>query len=293
MQTGPLTTDKPEEKLKGQYNGIWIADRRFRASLRLLRHIQETIIAEHISVLGNKEEEKNLHLGYLQMFNISHSTFQLIRKEKRRYPSLEEWQGVEGKLITLSSKLSRRQLQRVQLRQSSWILVFGGFCLLLSAMALLWIALNTCDNCYPAWLACAIPLSAIFGALGSIAFIYVYALSTQLDSELDATSPPMVVIRVLMGALFAMILSLPFWYNSFYKFGHILDPSPKDQQPELKDVMALLFPFVIGFSTPLVLSILNRLVESVQTLFGVRPHPNHAGLSRSIEGRSDDNDGKN
>src|SRR5262249_10981146 len=49
------------------------------------------------------------------------------------------------------------------------------------------------------------------------------------------------------------------------------DPSKLDEatKPKGTDGLFLLLPFLLGFSTPLVLSILNRWIESIQTFFGI------------------------
>src|SRR5713226_4699478 len=107
--------------------------------------------------------------------------------------------------------------------------------------------------------------------------------------------------------LFAVILTLPFGFQAFQRFSQSLSavaspntqstPSPNTQVPQasnsggstpsnsggstpslstpvppadLRDGLMLLLPFILGFSTPLVLSVLNRFVQSAQSFFGVQ-----------------------
>jgi hypothetical protein len=101
------------------------------------------------------------------------------------------------------------------------------------------------------------------GALGSMAFILVNALGIQVDPTVDVTDRDSTMFRVLLGALFSVILTLPFGFPTFEEFLKSL----KNVDP--KDGALLLMPFLFGFSTSLVLTILNRLVDAVQTFFGV------------------------
>jgi hypothetical protein len=116
-------------------------------------------------------------------------------------------------------------------------------------------------------LACFIIWSATTGALGSTAFLYVNALSIQVDPKVDLTSRTLVTMRLILGALFAVVLTVPFGFAGFYKFGH--DFLIPNQSIEFKDSVLLLLPFMLGFSTPLALSILGRFIQSVRTFFGL------------------------
>jgi len=71
-----------------------------------------------------------------------------------------------------------------------------------------------------------------------------------------------------------MIISLPFHYPIFFKFEHNLkaitngaENFPQNMSNMDVNSFLLILPFVFGFSTPLVLCILSRLVESVRALF--------------------------
>jgi hypothetical protein len=130
------------------------------------------------------------------------------------------------------------------------------------------IALSGSQDYKVLFIACFISWLATMGGLGSAAFIYVNALSIQVDPTVDVISLPLVMMRVVLGALFAVILALPFGYQSFQKFGQNL--FVPNSTVDLSEGLLLLLPFILGFSTPLVLSILNRFVQSAQTFFGVR-----------------------
>jgi hypothetical protein len=106
------------------------------------------------------------------------------------------------------------------------------------------------------------------GALGSAAFVYVNALSIQVDPTVNVISIALIRMRLLLGALFALMLALPFGLASFHSLSKSL--TSLSSNIDIKEGSLLLLPFLLGFSTPLVLSILNRMVVSIQAFFGVQ-----------------------
>jgi hypothetical protein len=117
------------------------------------------------------------------------------------------------------------------------------------------------------------------GAIGSISFLGMNALSVQDDATFDLTNTKLLVLRITLGSLFGVVLALPFGFNSFTGFiGQLLSPNlassgsggvPATSAAGLTlDSLMLLLPFILGFSTSLVILILNRFVESVETFFG-------------------------
>jgi hypothetical protein len=128
--------------------------------------------------------------------------------------------------------------------------------------------------CYIVWL-------IGLGAVGAIAFISVNALSLQSDVTFDITNRRLLAIRIVLGSLFGVVLSIPFGFSSFVEFcTSILKPSQaasaqialssQDAKSITVGAILLLMPFILGFSTSLVILILNRLVESVAVFFGER-----------------------
>jgi hypothetical protein len=107
------------------------------------------------------------------------------------------------------------------------------------------------------------------GAMGAIAFLYVNALALQIDSSVDVASSGFSLMRVILGALFGLVIGLPLGRDSFLRFCDVL--AGRTTETDDSDGLLLLLPFVLGFSTPLVLSVLNRTVESLQSLFGITP----------------------
>jgi hypothetical protein len=128
--------------------------------------------------------------------------------------------------------------------------------------------------CYLMWIGC-------LGGLGAIAFVSINALAIQTDATFDLTNRRLIQIRIVLGALFGVVLSIPFGFPDFVEFCQSIADSQlvktivsvgatevKDGEIFTKRAGLLLLPFILGFSTPLVVLVLNRFVDGVSTLFG-------------------------
>jgi hypothetical protein len=83
---------------------------------------------------------------------------------------------------------------------------------------------------------------------------------------MDVTDENILSIRVILGALFAF-LTLPIGgrsvlvvYETFLETHSI---------PPIEDWIIVLLPFMFGFSTTLVLTIFNRIIGGISTVFGI------------------------
>lgn len=80
------------------------------------------------------------------------------------------------------------------------------------------------------------------------------------------------MIRITLGALFGLMLTLPFGFDYFMDFCKAVTMAGDSKggvKPSLTvPAVMLVLPFILGFSTSLVILILNRLVTAVQGFFG-------------------------
>lgn len=111
------------------------------------------------------------------------------------------------------------------------------------------------------------------GSMGAAASIGMNALSVQDDATFDLSVGKFLWLRVALGALFGTLLTIPWAFPVFQEFVTALGKSTSsggvDVTPEqLKQAAYLLAPFILGFSTSLVILVLTRFVEAVQTIFG-------------------------
>ena len=114
---------------------------------------------------------------------------------------------------------------------------------------------------------------ASLGAIGSITFIAMNALSIQDDITFEITNTRLILIRISVGVLFAVLLFLPFGDLGFLNFcKEIWKPSifhVSDSNVIMRQAASLLLPFVLGFSTSLVILIMSRMIDAVEVLFGI------------------------
>jgi hypothetical protein len=117
------------------------------------------------------------------------------------------------------------------------------------------------------------------GCMGAVAFIGMNAISAQDDITFDLSNMRLMILRVVLGGLFALVLTLPFGSERFISFRYIIGTGAKSDSETggntLAQILMLTMPFLLGFSTSLVILILNQLVESVQAFFGRRPGAAH------------------
>ena len=115
------------------------------------------------------------------------------------------------------------------------------------------------------------------GAIGASASIGMNALSVQEDATFDISNGKFLWLRLLLGALLGTMLTFPWAFPVFQAFVRGLLASPAAevdiQQEQFKQALWLLMPFVLGFSTSLVILVLSRAVEAVQTFFGKTEKP--------------------
>jgi|KBSSwiStaDraftv2_1062776.scaffolds.fasta_scaffold37159_6 hypothetical protein len=237
-----------------------INDPEFIAQLEQLLALRSFLTRQAISLSGLASTS---HLNMLR----------LAKRGGGRSPTAEEWQLLDQNTEALFGLLSEPMRRRFLSSQiPAWVtqtaMVLG--CVAVLAFVSGYIVPAKVDIPELLLMHFLIWVGAL-GAIGSIAFIGMNALAVQDDATFDLTNERLIVLRVVLGALFAVVLTLPFGFAYFQQFLRDLggDIKPVTDATELlKRAVMLLLPFILGFSTTLVIMILNRLVEAVQTLFG-------------------------
>lgn len=232
----------------------------FISQLDKLRRLRNFIVSQNI-------KETNDQVSKLAIVDLG--TLNSIKYgENGRQPSDSEWDELNGKLQYFYSLLNETDRRKFHFKLAVPMLkVTPAALVFFSIFFLIWPNLVEffLAGPVPGWISKAAFLGWIVtvGALGSMAFILVNALGIQVDPTVDVTDRDSTMFRILLGALFSVILTVPFGYPIFDKF------LKGDLGADPKEGALLLMPFLFGFSTSLVLTILNRLVEGVQTFFGV------------------------
>ncbi len=116
------------------------------------------------------------------------------------------------------------------------------------------------------------------GGLGVCAFFGTSLLS-QLGSDVAddpskwkerITDPNYLQTRLMVGILFAFVLGLPFGRYSLSFIANSISAPPTGELLPTSAIPKILAPFLFGFSTSLVLIMLERLIDTLKTLVGVQ-----------------------
>jgi hypothetical protein len=259
-----------------------INDARFYKDIRLLINLRGFLIKEVEGL--TPEQSEAIKLGSL-------NDLALVKRNSGRRPTAVEWDKVEVLTQNMYSMLSEPLRKKFALGEVSlWFMAVPIFLVLMAAFVLsIGIYYRGLDNpgrssdvflWYLGWV-------IALGGMGSIAFISMNSLSVQQDATFDMTNGRLLLLRIITGALFAMVLSVPFGAPQFIAFLDSVIASAKPAVAAvatasapasgkvgatvLQQSLYLILPFVLGFSTSLVILIMNRLVEAAQTFFGKGP----------------------
>jgi hypothetical protein len=240
-----------------------ISDEQFMRDVETLKDLRSFMIQQAISL-------KSSEGGWISLGRLN----ELRYDRKGRFPYPEEWAQLEQHTQELYEHLTEPVRRKFLYgRIPDWVIQTAGLLGLMALMslflALFWIGT-------PKFLAFLVWVSAL-GAIGSIAFIGMNALAVQDDATFDITNTKLIALRVALGALFGAVITLPVGFPNFNEFIRELElggEAPTKQVSELVSrSVLLLLPFILGFSTSLVIMILNQFVEAVQSFFGKRSNP--------------------
>ena len=199
-----------------------------------------------------------------------------------RAASEEEWR----KLYAISRGLASELPLEIATAFSIWRLrtffgLFPSFFLImgiaaLEARYLKGYAVEDSGWYYFIGLAAVLSWTCALGGLGTSAF-FGTSLLAQLASATgndkaklkEITDDTYLQTRLMIGILFAFVLGLPFGHLSLDAASHSLFNDVVWDTELFTTMLHILAPFLLGFSTALVLSILERLIEGIKTTLGV------------------------
>ena len=243
-----------------------INDRQFIQDLKRLQRLRAFLMQETVSA----KEATALSFGRLNL---------LRYKLNGREPTQAEWADVERHTRTLFGSLTEPLRRRFVLGEIPvWMAVLPILLALVALTALIGATRQLQDSMYlTPVLKAMLPYYLVWlmslGALGAVAFIGMNALYVQHDITFDVTNRTLMLLRISLGALFGLVLTVPFGFAAFKQFlGRMIfsELGKEWGQPTTETTQALLLvlPFVLGFSASLVIMVLNRLVDAAQAFFG-------------------------
>lgn len=264
------TVSTPDDAAR--QDNVVINDEQFIRDLRRLKELRSFLIQEAINIASAEDESNPLAFEGLNLLKYGYNG---------RAPTREEWRSVEDRTQVLFRCLTGPLRRRFILGEiPSWVSMFSIAMALLALAALMGaifvpIRYHLKDGARAATLPFYLIWLMSLGAMGSVAFIGMNALSVQQDVTFDLSNRKLMILRIALGALFGLVLALPFGFDGFLQF--IVEiasginpyaPTSGGRSNVTTQAMLLLLPFVLGFSTSLVIMILNRLVDAVQAFFG-------------------------
>ena len=215
-----------------------------------------------------------------------------------RAASEEEWR----KLYAISHGLPSALPLEIATAFSIWRLrtFFGLFPLIflimgiaaLEATYLQGYAASSSGWYYFIGLAAVLSWTCALGGLGTSAF-FGTSLLAQLASATgndqaklkEITDDTYLQTRLMIGILFAFVLGLPFGHLSLDTASASLYEDVAWNAELFTTMLHILAPFLLGFSTALVLAILERLIEGIKTTLGVgQPIQQHPAASAKVAG---------
>jgi hypothetical protein len=244
-----------------------VCDSQFMHDVAQLKALRSFMIRQ----AKTTQEAWKIELGVLNLFRFD---------AQGRFPNDGEWAELEHRSNELYRHLSEPDRRRFLYGQIPRLVIgtaifLGIFVLASLVSAALFVPPAQKHLLFVA----SLTWVAALGGIGAIAFIGMNALAIQDDATFDITNRKLIGLRVMLGALFAVVLTLPFGFKSFVHFiqqlqeengASILDSNAPSIAAES---LLLLLPFVLGFSTTLVIMVLNQFVEAVQSFFGKKGSP--------------------
>lgn len=271
-----------------------IKDKRFWQQLQNLRELKDFLLSEDVSIPD--EELDNIHLGGLDGLSFS---------RKGRLPTDEERKDIDKRSIGLLKYLNlplRRKRRLNRLRPYFRTLPILFLALAIASLILdssvrylhdesnnatqLGVFLDLASNML--WLIALGGLGTC-GYLGTRLMIEGRRTATVTttessedkkaehavvpdNAEIDLTDVNLITTRIVVGILFSFILALPVYqYHSYLHklISGAAEVSSTNNSDILQNMGLTLLPFVLGFSTSLVLGIMERFVSAIGSLFGI------------------------
>jgi len=276
MATSKTASAKANSHLKSSMR--FVGDQRFGNQLNQVRGLKQFLFEEKVRF--NPNELGSIDLGPLN--NLRYWRF-------GRQPTAVEWQLLDKKLSALTSYLDDDLRRKARIRELS---IFFGLIpltfLLLAVVSIVFYALYPLiikdSNSFAFNVAFLLSLTVWTisqGGLGACAFLGTRVAiqkaqgiteSKLLRESADITDVSVLRIRIIQGLLFGFLIGLPVSFPGLNRIWKSIFEN--DYNVSAADFALILMPFILGFSTNLVLVILDRSVLAIQTFFGL-PHPRH------------------
>lgn len=252
---------------------VFVADPLFVAQIKQYRSGRNFLLEEGIRFEPD-------HLAALDLTDL----YMLRFKESGETVNREQWTTLDKAERTLALYFTPELRRKFRLKETRgvigrWPLLFltGALASFLASVILPPYFLSG-DSAHAAALSSLgayLIWTISLGGLGAAAFLAVNSLGIQSDTSFDMGDKALIFMRLVVGSLFGFILSLPVSLPAFARFAAeaLGAAGTRSSDVSLETVALILLPFFLGFSTSLVLTVMNRFVSAVETFFGVKGAP--------------------
>jgi hypothetical protein len=248
-----------------------IGDTRFASQLKEVQDLKRFLFEEKVKF--NPEQIDSIDLGPLN---------NLRYRPHGRPPTADEWKLLDVKLSGLASYITDELRQKIRIRELG--VYFGTIPLLFLVVAVAAIIYYFLYSKFLAidsvgftasYLGSLVVWTITQGGLGACAFLGTRvaikraagaSISEALQEGADITDRSVLKIRILLGCLFGFLLGLPFSALALDNLLKAMFSLPVELNAS--GFAFIVVPFMVGFSTNLVLAILDRCVVSIRTFFG-------------------------
>jgi F0F1-type ATP synthase membrane subunit b/b' len=111
--------------------------------------------------------------------------------------------------------------------------------------------------------------AATLGALGACVYLLYALIGAFSDSRMTMTALYSEMVRLPIGAIVGWIVYVAFCQANFRQ-SFLSQSGPSISGKEFTNEAILLLPFLAGYSSKLVVEILNRLIDAVRTTMGIK-----------------------
>jgi len=248
-------------------DGQAIKDEAFFVLIRRLKALRAFLSQAAIPLKPSPDQA--LSLGKIYALHFS---------KNGRAASVAEWDYVDSQIQEIYALLSPAHRRAFLATETPWLVPILALTLLLLGLAdiLILVDINSLGWINPAVFGGYVVFSTSLGALGALGSLSLNAILVQNDIKFDPTNTRLITIRIIGGALFGCILTLPFGYESFYSFivpSNTFADSPSRQTLSVSQASLLLLPFIFGYSTSAILLILDKLAGALERFFGQPEKP--------------------
>src|SRR5574338_335353 len=123
--------------------------------------------------------------------------------------------------------------------------------------------------------------SFALGGLGAVASLFTRVLKLTPEQAISASDEFEVIGRMILGSIFSMIISTALNEDLSNFFRWLQQAELGENPPAPHQSILMLAPFLLGYSIPLALAVLQKFLAAIELVFGIDDQrPTNLGLGQ-------------